>query len=264
MKRFAPVVIALLLAVSGGGSAAAGDPRIRTMTYTPDRVISLIGHFGYLITIELPPGERVENVALGDSLSWQVTPNKRGDMLFVKPVDEGPPTNLTITTGDRQYSFELTARRRTPETPPSEMTYLLRLRLPDAAPLAAADAEDVSPRPSSLLDRPITNERYTYDGAKENLPSRVYDDGVSTFFVWPQGAATPAIFAPGPDGKDSVVNYSYAGEKIVVHQVAERFTLRNGKLVTTIYNDGYHPPDPGPDAPAPREQRHRGFLGLGG
>lgn len=254
--------LSLLLAVAlaAAAPAHAQDPRIRTVVWRPDRVVSLVGHFGYLVTIELPPGDRVENVAIGDSLAWQVTPNKRGDMLFVKPVEEGPPTNLTVTTSARQYSFELSARRRTAETSPAEMTYVLRIRLPETK---ADDLTDAS-RPSapSLLDRPITNERYTFTGAAQNLPSRVYDDGVSTFFEWPQGAMTPAIFAPGPDGKDSVVNYSYAGDRIVVHQVAERFTLRNGKLVTVLYNEGYAPPAPGPDAPARRGRR--GLLGLGG
>ena len=242
--------------------AASADPRIRTIDYQPDRVVSLVAHFGYLVTIELPAGDRVENVAIGDSLAWQVTPNKRGDMLFVKPVEEGPPTNLTIMTAARQYSFELTARRRTTETPASEMTFVLRIRLPEIT--ADASAPSRAPAPS-ILDRPLTNDRYTFTGAPQNLPSRVYDDGVSTYFEWPQGAMTPAIFAPGPDGKDSVVNYSYAGDRIVVHQVAARFVLRNGKLVTTLYNEGYAAPAPGRDAPSPRNRARRGgFLGIGG
>jgi type IV secretion system protein VirB9 len=251
-------LIVLLSAIVAAPPADAADPRIRTVVYSPDRVISLVGHFGYLMTIELPAGERIENVAIGDSIAWQVTPNKRGDMLFVKPVDVGQPTNLTVMTAARQYSFELSARARKPQTPLSEITYMLRIQLPEASKAQAP--ADLSARPS-LLNRPIANERYTYSGAPENLPSRVYDDGVSTVFEWPQGAATPAIFVPGPDGKDSVVNYSYAGERIVVHQVAEKFVLRNGKRVTTLYNEGYDAPAPGPDAPEPRGRKKRGLLG---
>ena len=37
-------------------------------------------------TVEFAPDERIENVAVGDSGAWQVTPNKRGDHLFVKPL----------------------------------------------------------------------------------------------------------------------------------------------------------------------------------
>lgn len=248
----------LSMLIFAAAPVRAADPRIRAVVYAPDRVISLVGHFGYLMTIELPAGERIENVAIGDSVAWQVTPNKRGDMLFVKPIDVGQPTNLTVMTAARQYSFELSARARKSDTPLSEITYVLRIQLPEASKMSAPT--DLSARPS-LLARPITNEHYTYTGAAENLPSRVYDDGVSTVFEWPQGAAAPAIFVPGPDGKDSVVNYSYAGERIVVHQVAEKFILRNGKRVTTLYNEGYAPPAPGPDAPEPRGRKKRGDFG---
>lgn len=251
------LVLALMFSETLARPAFAADPRIRTVVYGPDRVISLVGHFGYLMTIELPAGERIENVAIGDSLAWQVTPNKRGDMLFVKPVDIGQPTNLTVMTAARQYSFELSARSRKADTPLADITYVLRITLPEASKPAQ---EPVSPQKSSLLERPITNDRYTYSGAPQNLPSRVYDDGISTVFEWPQGALTPAIFVPGPDGKDSVVNYSYAGDRIVVHQIAEKFVLRNGKLVTTLYNEGYAPPAPGPDAPEPRGRKKRGSL----
>lgn len=249
------ILMSAALILAAAAPARAADPRIRKVVYTPDRVISLVGHFGYLMSIELPAGERIENVAIGDSVAWQVTPNKRGDMLFVKPVDIGQPTNLTVMTAARQYSFELSARPRKPDTPISEITYVLRIELPAAA--NSAGPVDLA-APPSLLERPITNDRYTYAGAPQNLPSRIYDDGVSTVFEWPQGAQTPAIFVPGPDGKDSVVNYSYAGERIVVHQVAEKFILRNGKLVTTIYNEGYAVPAPGPDAPAKRGKKKRG------
>lgn len=254
---FVRIVTSLLFALIAAAPARAADPRIRTVIHEPDRVISLVGHFGYLMAIELPAGERIENVAIGDSVAWQVTPNKRGDMLFVKPVDIGQPTNLNVSTTVRQYSFELSARSRKPETPLSEITYVLRIELPQTAKAAPPTALTPS---VSLLERPITNERYTYSGAPQNLPSRVYDDGISTVFEWPQGAKTPAIFVPGPDGKDSVVNYSYAGERIVVHQVAEKFVLRNGKLVTTLYNDGYAPPTPGPDAPELRGRKKRGLF----
>ncbi len=36
--------------------------------------------------IEFGHGERIENVAVGDSSAWQVTPNKRANLLFLKPL----------------------------------------------------------------------------------------------------------------------------------------------------------------------------------
>lgn len=252
-------VVAAFLAILS--PAHAGDPRIREVAYSGDKVIRLIGHFGHQITIELPPDDRIESVALGDSAAWQATPNKRGNLLFLKPVDEGAPTNMTIVSARGFYAFELTARRRTDATPASEITYLLRIVEPVTEPAAVAPA----PLRESAQLRPI-NTRYSYTGSLENLPARVFDDGVVTTFEWPRGAEAPAIFYRRADGGESIVNYSYKDGAIVVHQVARRFILRNGKNVTEIFNDGFVDVERGPDAPQPRggHKKKGGLFGLFG
>lgn len=259
MKPFG--VLAAIAAVMLASGAHA-DPRIRTQVYSPDKVIRLTGHYGYQIAIELPPAERIESIALGDAATWQATPNKRGNVLFVKPVDEGEPTNMTVMTGTRTYSFELAARRRDAGTPPSEITYLLRITEPvvEATPAAPAAL-----RETDLVARqkPV-NTRYSYKGSAQNLPSRVYDDGVSTMFEWPAGVETPAIFYRRPDGAESIVNYSYKGGAIVVHVVAAEFILRNGEEVTQVFNDGFKAVERGPDAPQPRKKKRGGPFGLFG
>lgn len=258
--RFPVTILAVI--IFAVGSPAQADPRIREIVYSSERVIRLVGHYGYQIAIEFPAPERIESVALGDSLTWQVTPNKRGNILFIKPVDEGAPTNMMVVTKERYYAFELTAKRRTPETPASEITYLLRIN----APVVGAPAID---EPALLGGAPMPaaapmNERYTYTGSKQNLPSRVYDDGTTTTFEWPRGVETPAIFYRRPDGAESIVNYSYKGDAIIVHQVAPEFILRNGREVTRIFNDAYVEVDRGPDAPRPRNGKKKkgGLFGL--
>jgi type IV secretion system protein VirB9 len=260
MRTPGPRAFAVGLILALCAAPAAADPRIRTVTYSPEKVISVVGHYGYQIAIEFPSDEAIESVAIGDSMSWQATPNKRGDALFIKPVDIGEPTNMTVMTATRHYAFELAARRRTETTPVSEIVYLLKVRLPEEARQPAVALKD--PPAIPLAERDDLNRRYTFTGARENLPSRVYDDGRSTTFEWPEGAETPAIFARRPDGGEAIVNYSYAGPTIVVHQVAREFILRNGGAVTRIYNDGFVEVDRGPDAPAPRAEKKRGFLGL--
>jgi type IV secretion system protein VirB9 len=242
-------------------SSAAADPRIREIVHAPDRVIRLTGHFGYQIAIEFPEPERIESVAVGDSLTWQVTPNKRGNLLVVKPVDEGDPTNMTVITSGAFYTFELSSKVRDASTPLSEITYLLRIKQPAAelAPAAADLREAALPPPATPL-----NENYTYKGSRQNLPSRVYDDGQSTFFEWPRGVETPAIFYRRPDGSESIVNYSNRDGGIVVHQVAGEFVLRNGREVTLIFNESFSEIDRGPAAPQPRRKKKGGPFGLFG
>ena len=257
MKRLIAISALALFLVS----PAAADPRIREIIAAPDRVIRLTGHYGYQIAIEFPDPERIESVAVGDSLTWQVTPNKRGDVLVIKPVDEGDPTNMTVITSGGFYTFELTSKIRGPETPPSEVTYLLRIRPAPAEPApAAVDLRETTVEPQKKPH----NENYTYKGSKLNLPSRVYDDGVSTVFEWPAGVQAPAIFHRRSDGGESIVNYSNRDGAIVVHQVAAEFVLRNGREVTYIYNEDYADIDRGPDAPQPRRKKKGGPFGLFG
>jgi len=242
-------------------SPALADPRIREIAFAPDGVIRLTGHYGFQIAIEFPDPERIESVAVGDSLTWQVTPNKRGNVLVIKPVDEGDPTNMTVITSGRFYTFELTSKARTADTPASEITYLLRIKQPAAAP--APPAPDLRDKALALVST-AKNDSYTFKGSRQNLPSRVYDDGVSTYFEWPAGVQTPAIFFRRIDGSESIVNYSNRDGGIVVHQVAAEFVLRNGHEVTHIYNENFADIDRGPDAPQPRRKKKGGPLGLFG
>jgi type IV secretion system protein VirB9 len=254
-------LFALLLAMMVVASPAQADPRIREIVAAPDRVIRLTGHYGYQIAIEFPEPERIESVAVGDSLTWQVTPNKRGNVLVIKPVDEGDPTNMTVITSGQFYTFELTSKPRGPETPASEITYLLRIKqAPAAAEPAAVDLRETALEPAAAP----RNENYTYKGSKQNLPSRVYDDGVSTFFEWPAGVQTPAIFTRRTDGGESIVNYSNRDGAIVVHQVSAEFILRNGREITHIYNEAFTDIDRGPAAPQPRRKKKGGPFGLFG
>lgn len=255
------VLLALLVMTGLTSWPAHADPRLREIVYAPDRVIRLTGHYGYQIAIEFPEPERIESVAVGDSLTWQVTPNKRGNVLVIKPVDEGDPTNMTVITTGQFYTFELISKARSAQTPASEITYLLRIKQPAASPApASVDLRDASQTPASTA----RNENYTYKGSKSNLPSRVYDDGASTFFEWPSGVQAPAIFQRRADGSESIVNYSNRDGGIVVHQVAAEFVLRNGREITHIYNENFTDIDRGPDAPQPRRKKKGGPFGLFG
>ena len=108
------LALAALIALAPAGLAAqvhptpgSGDPRIQTVLYDADQVVQLQGTPGFQIDVEFAADEAIENVAVGDSAAWQVTPNRRGDHLFVKPLLSGVTTNMTVVTSARTYFFEL-------------------------------------------------------------------------------------------------------------------------------------------------------------
>lgn len=253
-------VITLLCAFALLAGPAHADSRIKTRAYQENTVYALAGHFGFQTIIEFNDDEVIENVAIGDSAAWQVTPNRRGDVLIIKPISAAPATNMTVVTSLRHYIFELTAKNAS-EAKPGEMVFVLRFNYPKdkqkAEALAAEEAAYVAP---PAPDQRVVNRNYSYEGSRELVPSQVFDDGRSTYFKWPVGAPAPAIFLVGKDEKESVVNHGFEDGFVVVDRVAPVFSLKHGDYETLIFNDGFEPIDPGPDAPRARPKK-RGFFG---
>lgn len=254
--RLAFALAALCFCVVGGSSARAlvvpqpgsVDPHIQTVFYNPEQVVGLRAYLGYQLMIEFGPGERIENVSIGDAMGWQVTPNKKASLLFLKPIDLTPPTNMTVVTDRRRYAFELSARAAA-KARPSSMAYVVRFTYPPE-PLPPPVAEPPPPQPPERR-----NLAYRYTGSRAALPSLVFDDGKFTYFQWPEGNAVPAIFLLGADGSESIANYGVRQGYVVVEQLAPRFLIRNGKDVTTLINEGWREPPLGPLAPKPYDAK---------
>jgi len=244
MKRLAFAALLLAAPAQAAQVPTPGtlDPRIRLVDYSADQVVRVTGFPGYQITIQFAPEERIENVALGDSVTWQVTPNKKANLLFVKPTAPNGRSNMSVVTDRRTYNFDLVAKPSA-RANAKELIYALRFKYAEP-PKAVAAAPAPAPGP--------INFAYKFKGSKANLPVRVYDDGRSTYFQWAEGVSTPAIFAVGTDKRESIVNYTVRNGTVVVDRISPTFTLRHGKQVTQIVNAGFA--EPKPAAPQPQQQ----------
>lgn len=237
------------------------DPRVQTVLFKEDSVVSLRGHYGYQMMIEFGAEERIENVSIGDSLAWQVTPNRRADTLFVKPIEFDAATNMSVITSKRRYTFQLSAEEPTGPGDPN-IIYRVKFSYPPEPP-PSSEPKDLVPQPTTA-----SNQNYSVSGSTRNVPSRIFDDGQRTYIEWPTGAATPAVFALGADGSESLVNFVMRGNVMVVERVGPAFILRNGADQTIVSNDAWREPDPGPNAPEMRstkksKPKSRGLFGLG-
>jgi type IV secretion system protein VirB9 len=190
------------------GQPGAGDPRIQTIAYEPDRIVELQASPGYLVTVEFGSDEQIENVAIGDSAAWQVTPNRRGDYLFVKAIQAGVATNMTVMTSARTYFFEL--------SPGATPAYNLRFTYPNAQPESVADEAPVS-EPAG---------RYKLSGTRSLRPSRISDDGRHTYIEWPRDRTLPAVYAVDPEGRESLVNGAMRDDLFVIDSVASKLIFR--------------------------------------
>jgi len=215
------------------------DARIRTVVYNPRDVVKVLGHYGYQTLIQFADYEQIENISIGDSLAWQVVPNERGNLLFVKPVEQNAQTNLTVVTStpsttnatgvaQRVYVFSLDAHGKDEHTNPS-FTWTVKFRYPEDEEQylllqqrrrdIAANAIVGNTGSTGRVDPADWNFNYTFTGDTEQVPVKIFDNGTFTYFEFDNITDTPAIFLVGKNQEESLVNSVRQGRYVVVHFV---------------------------------------------
>lgn len=247
MNRAAYLALALVLAVSG--PALAGDPRLVERVYDAGEVVRIDGKAKVQATIVFGDDERIENVAIGDSQSWQVTPNKRANLLFVKPLSPTAITNMTVVTSKRTYLFDLVANPRNRPVYVVSFAYPATPGEEDSAPMAPdarANAAEMAAAsdPYAVVDPAALNFEWSRHGEPALLPVRAYDDGRATFLSWPADRAVPAILVRDHEGTEGPVNFTVRGETIVVQGVPREIVLRAGDEQARLVNNGPERPSP--------------------
>ena len=243
-----PALALAVLAVPVATPALADDPRLVERMYDPDAVVRIEGKTKVQATIQFGENEAIENVAIGDSNAWQVTPNKRANLLFVKPLSPTATTNMTVVTNLRTYLFDLVA------SPRAKPLYVLRFTYPEApeeegeaqlaeAPEQASPAEMAAATdPYAVADPAALNFAWSGSGDAKLLPTRIYDDGNATFLTWSAGEPVPAILIKDHEGTEGPVNFTVRGDTIVVDGVPREIVLRSGDESATLVNSGPVPP----------------------
>lgn len=234
------IAAALLVSLSSTAALAEAmprpgrvDSRVRDVIYNKDNVTAIDATYGTSTMIELQPDERIETLALGDSLAWKVEPNHKGDIIFIKPIDKNAQSNLNVVTDKRIYSFLL----RSNSQPAGRQIYAVRFRFPDdeaSAKLPAAAKERAAYPNLKDLNIANANSDYGYKGSSINKPVTVFDDGTKTWFRF-EGEA-PAIYVVDADRNESLINFRTEGPFVVVDKVSPQWTLRNGQESTCIFN----------------------------
>lgn len=235
--------LAAVLLACAAPALAQGDARLQERLYDESRVVRVDGRVNVQTTIRFGDDEAIENVAVGDSTSWQITPNRRANLLFVKPLSPRASTNMTVVTNKHTYLFDLVAGARSPlyvlsftypEEPEPEVELAENgepLPAPSALELAAAN-DDLA-----VLDPATLNFEWAGAGDPQLLPERIYDNGEATFLAWPLGAAMPAILVKDEEGTEGPVNFAVRGDLIVLDSVPTEIILRSGEHVATLVNE---------------------------
>lgn len=228
MKYHVPLAAALACLCS---PLLAKDPRLSARLYNPDEVVRIDGQMGVQASIAFADDERIENVAVGDSASWQITPNKRANLLFVKPLAGKARTNMTVITDRRTYFFDLIAGTA------NRPLYVLRFTYPDepkpaGAPVAQPTLNDTEAKLAEgekPVDPALLNFQWARRGDARIQPTQLFDDGQSTYLTWAPNAELPAILVRDEKGNEGPVNYAVRGDTLVIEGVPTPILLRAGR-----------------------------------
>ncbi len=197
--------LAMLAMLQAMPEQSAGDPRIRLLPYDPDQITTIGVSEGFASVIELADDERVDNVVVGNSSSWQVTANRAGDRVIVKPLSGAAMTNLIVLTGSRRYVFLL--------DPFGQNSFVLRFTYP------RINAEMTTATPAS---------NFKFRGNKALFPRAMYGDGSRTVIRWSEQTPLPAVFAMNRAG-EQLVNGRMVGSDFVIEGAASRYRFRYGR-----------------------------------
>lgn len=240
----------------------ANDERIRMINYNPNEVVQLRGAYGFSMTVEFAEDETIGTVSIGDSIAWQIIPKR--NMLFLKPQEEKPETNLLVMTNKRNYTFSLLGFRPNGVGDP-RLTYRVKFRYPDEEDQAVArttggmaltrELSSLGAPPSDEsakgLRLPPSRERgyaptewnfnYSFKGSKLAAPVQMLDDGQFTYVRFADIQNTPAIFHVDSEKKETLINFRREGKWLVIERIGRQFLFRanNNTDVTCVFNDGY-------------------------
>ena len=194
-------------------------------------------------TIRLQSGEIVNQIDIGDSERWRITPSVSGNgstattHLMVKPTDSGLETNISIATNYRRYNINLVSTPHDwmpeiaftyPEEPMdawSNYTNLYNNPEKDAA-LPAAPQSQIPIIPKMHFNYKISGDDPSWK------PLRVYSDGTKTYIEFSDAICSdeaPALITIDPAGHDQLVNYRMIDKnRYMVDKVIQQAALITG------------------------------------
>jgi type IV secretion system protein VirB9 len=243
--------------------ASPRDARVRSVAYEPNNIAVLKTTMGNVLTIKFAPDETIVRVAVPDSA--RLKDNLYKNFLFLKPERlKDDPANYVLpsqtivvltdkggTTRNYQYEFEAQAAGGDPDTM-VDMTYPHDTWVKRQAALRAARERRERQRTRELLQQEANpsaytggngdrNYRYIAQGDRNLAPIWAWDNGFSTYFVFPAMQRIPSIYRIDPSGKEATSDYSVHGDTVMLPGTAPEWRLRDGQTVLDVWNLGYSP-----------------------
>jgi type IV secretion system protein VirB9 len=212
------------------------ERKFRSYIYNPNELYRYFGHYTYQGFIEFSAGETISTISMGNPTLWLV--ETLDNRIFLKPVGEdNSETNMTVLTNKRVYHFELVAKEAK-GLGDKDLIFVVKFAYPDDKDKNLVEFAKTPPSDEpDMRDLSSYNFNYQYTGEKTIAPSKVFDDGIFTYFQFnSRNSEVPAIYSVDSEGFESLINYRITGTYMVVEKVAPQYSLRNGSDIVCVYN----------------------------
>jgi type IV secretion system protein VirB9 len=227
-------------------AAPTSDERIKTIEYSENDVYTLTTKYGYQSNIVFGNGESIETISVGDRSVWQIIPS--GHRLFIRPMQQGVTTNMTVLTNKHSYQFDL--KSLSAEDKEEKAIYVAKfvypkpvVPLPPMPPMPApppppptVKAEPpAAPAPAPAV---YTNYNYTYSGPDTLAPLQVFDNGKTTFIKYVElPEPLPEIYTVDENGARALVAAETQNNLLAIHTIASKMELEHAGGTIVVYNE---------------------------
>ncbi len=242
-----PLVLGLVATVAHGQQSA------RIVHYHQNDIVSIHARMRYTTLIELPPTEKIMDVATGDKDFWII--DAVGNYCFLHPAQAGIHSDLNLITNKvNVYSFLLdddesaepdlkvviepsdpssiaAANGATKWVPASEVTSIEA----QAKAVRQHDANAVEEFRANYPTAALKFD-YTYKNKPPFNVAAIYHDDKFTYIK--STASEKFAVYEVKDGKPGLINYQLQGDTYVIPQVVDKGYLQIGKLKLTFERKG--------------------------
>lgn len=200
--------------------------------YTRGRSYDVYAAPGFISDVQLKPGEEITGITIGDAISWSVETRLAADKtwhVYVKPLQLGVITNMIINTDSHYYSLRLIADKD--YSPGVSWTYPGEAR------------EEYNPQGISMEVESVQDINFDYDvtGKYSWTPETVFDDGVKTYLVLPEGAATrhTQVVFQKRGGLLFNLDYRIVNNTIILDRVCDEIYLVTSSTDRVVIKNGH-------------------------
>ncbi len=230
--------------------ASAADNRIKVLVYDEADVYTITTKYGYQTNIVFSPNEEIQTISIGDRSLWQILPSS--NRIFIRPMDEGVTTNMTVLTNKHSYQFDL--KSLAADDKEGNNIYVAKFSYPSARPKNTGMMPPPVPAPPMAMAPPASvaapmdtapqypNYNYTYSGPDTLAPLQVFDNGKSTFIKYQtMPNPLPETVVVDTNGQERAVAHQAQDHLLIIDTVAGTLAIKHSEGTITVYNEMLNP-----------------------